>query len=259
MDSIFIRTLCTDRIKIRAGQMTRHFRKSILTRLKEKYEGICSHHGYIRKNSIDIYKISPGEVLVHTLNGDIQYTVQYYADICNPTMGTSIRATVLNKNKFGLLAHVYDEGSRSATEAAVRQPILEIIVPRDSMPEEIDFDKIAKGASITISVLGKKFANRDTKISVVGSLLNSHSAPSGTLRDLTHDAVDSIPIEDEEEDIVDLENDEEEEEEDNDEDADEDAKSTQANEEEEDEDDFDEDLEEEEDEEEEIDEEDEDI
>lgn len=249
MDSIFIRTLCTDRIKIRAGQMTRHFRKSILARLKEKYEGICSHHGYIRKNSIEIYKISPGEVLVHTLNGDIQYTVQYYADICNPTVGTSIRATVLNKNKFGLLAHVYDVSAGG--EETVRYPILEIIVPRDSMPEDIDFDKIAKGASITISVLGKKFANRDTKISVVGSLTHSHSAPIGKSTHSTHDATDANPLEDEEEDIVDLDNEEEEEEEENDgEDADEDAKSTQQNEEEEeDEEEFDEDIEEEEEEE----------
>ena len=170
MDSIFIRTLCTDKVKVRAGKVSKRFRTAVLNRLVDLFEGKCSHHGYIRKNSIELYKISPGEILVHTLNGDVQYTVQYYAEICNPSVGTSIRARVVNKNKFGILAHVFD--------ARVEDPVLEIIVPQDAIPKTDEpnaMEDVSKGQEITIQVLGRKYAIGDTKISIVGTMTQSHS------------------------------------------------------------------------------------
>jgi DNA-directed RNA polymerase subunit E'/Rpb7 len=142
------------------------YRDAILARVRSKVEGKCSHHGYIKMGSISLFKVSMGEINAHTLNGDVQYTVQYYASVCNPPMESKIQARVVNMNRFGILAEAgyMDEGS------GLLIPVLEIIVAKETVENKQLLDEVESQSTILVQVIGKKYSLQDTKISIVGKL-----------------------------------------------------------------------------------------
>ena len=58
----FILAEFVDNIKIHPKYIGKDIEKNVLRELKQRKEGICSDHGYIKKNSIRINKISNGKV-----------------------------------------------------------------------------------------------------------------------------------------------------------------------------------------------------
>lgn len=157
MDDIFIDTVLSDKVCLSPSMIREGLKDCILEKLTKKFEEVCTYHGLIRKDSIEIHKYSLGQVRTFSLNGDVIYNVMYKAQVCNPAIGSIIRAKITNMNKFGILAEALE--------------VLEIIVPRD---EDMAIHNI--GDEITISIIGKKFELGDTKISIVGKIL-SNSMP----------------------------------------------------------------------------------
>jgi DNA-directed RNA polymerase subunit E'/Rpb7 len=187
MDNIFYRVLLNDRIKVAPKYLSKEFRSHIVKKLKEGVEGVCSKHGYVKTDSIELYKVTPGNIELISLNGNIVFDVYYYADVCNPLIGNTLKAKVTNVNKFGILA----ESSN----------ILEIIIAKNSVnivhDTQIDLEQIQIGDTIMVEVLGKKFELNDKKISIVGKVV------SGTTSTGTKLYKKKEKEEEEEEDVVD--------------------------------------------------------
>lgn len=162
MDNIFYRVLLQDKIKIEPKYLSKDYRNYVLQKLKKQNEGVCTKHGYIRDNSIEVYKVAPGAVDMIGLNGYVVFDVHYYADVCNPLLGHTVKAKVVNVNKFGILAEV--------------APILEIIVAKNSVnilsEDGIDLESIKPGDIIQVEIMGKKFELNDKKISIVGRVVS---------------------------------------------------------------------------------------
>jgi DNA-directed RNA polymerase subunit E'/Rpb7 len=165
MDNIFYRLLLNDKVKIEPKYISKDFRKHIHTKLKANVEGVCTRHGFIKQNSVELYKITPGNVELVGLNGSVVYDVYYYADVCNPLVGNTIQAHVTNVNKFGILAEVAD--------------ILEIIIAKNSVnivhDKNINLEDIKIGDVIDIEILGKKYELTDKKISLIGKIITSNT------------------------------------------------------------------------------------
>lgn len=197
MDNIFYRTLLNDKIKIEPKYISRQFRKNILSNLKATVEGICTKHGFIKEGSVELFKVSPGNVDLTGLNGYVVFDTYYYADVCNPMIGNIVKATVMNVNKFGILADVMG--------------ILEIVISKNSVSivhdAGIDIDAIKIGDAILVEVIGKKFELSDKKISIVGRIVSDGKSVSQRKRDDKDkledddDANDDL-IQEEDEDIV---------------------------------------------------------
>lgn len=160
MDNIYYRSLLNDKIKIEPKYLSKEFRQYVLSRLKDMLEGKCSKHGYIKTNSIELYKVAPGSIEMVGLNGNINYEVHFYAEVCNPLIGNVVRATVTNMNKFGILAEVGN--------------ILEIIIPKNSVNivHDMDPESIVIGHQVIVEVVAKKYELNDTRISIVGRLVS---------------------------------------------------------------------------------------
>ena len=167
-NDIFVRVLLNEKIKLEPSFITKSFAIELKNRLVHKLEGICSRHGFIRKKSIDIYKIKPGYLELISLNGYAQYDIYFYAEVCNPLIGSIIKCKVTNINKFGILA---EAGYK--VNGTIKN-ILEAIIAKNSVniKSDIDLDKIKQGDIVKIEVIGKKFELNDEKISVVGKILN---------------------------------------------------------------------------------------
>lgn len=186
-NAIFTRVLLTEKVKLEPVFLTKGYRDEVLKRLQLKVEGVCTKHGYIRPESIEIHKVCIGRLEVIGLNGNTTYDVQFWADVCNPLLGSVIRCKVSNVNKFGILAEA--EG------------VVEAIVAKNSVniQSDIDLDKIRIGDDILIEVLGKKFELNDKKISVIGKAVRDVSSNASEIRDKS---TKRVAIEDEEDEEV---------------------------------------------------------
>lgn len=212
MEELCTRTLLTEKIKLEPVYLNQNFKSILLQRLKQKIEGVCSKHGYIRKDSVELYKIAPGCIEILSLNGNINYDIQFYADVCNPLIGTVIKgAKVVNMNRFGILV----EAKVFATS------VLEIIVAKNSVNivSEIDLDTISIGDDVNVEVIGKKFNIGDKKISVIGKIVkNVNKEPryitkARSLEEEDEDFNEAIEVEEEVEADEEVEEEEDEEEE----------------------------------------------
>lgn len=170
MENIFVKTLLTDKVKVKPTQLGFKIEEVLLSSLQDIYEGKCTYHGYIKPGSIKIDKYSAGYVQAFSLNGDIIYKVSYYAQVCNPSIGSIIRVKVINMNKYGILA----EASVKVGNKDV--PVLEVIIAKTMIKteNEINVDSISVGDVINVEILGKKYELQDKKISVIGRTIKTN-------------------------------------------------------------------------------------
>ena len=118
--NIYNTNILTTKIKIKASQLNKNYKKYILLKLQKEYEGIFTKFGLIKKDSIEIVKISLGTIEQNSFEGNILYHIQFKADLCNPTIGSIVLCNVINLNNFGILC--------SATDG--ESAIIEVIVPK---------------------------------------------------------------------------------------------------------------------------------
>jgi len=155
----------TTNIYIKPSDITKDYNQLFIKKLKNDLEGICTKHGYIKKDSIKIIKRSIGTIIRQHFNGNMLYELNCTADICNPVIGSVTKCTVKNKNTMGLLAQGFYNNDA----------VLEIIIPKISagIKSEVDLEKINIGDEILIEVCGKKFVLYDKYISIIGKVIKS--------------------------------------------------------------------------------------
>ena len=165
------------------------FEKTILKKIKENYENICSKYGYIKRNSIKVIKRTIGIIKNQHFNGNTSFNVLCLAEICNPIQGSIIKCKVKNINKMGVLAEGYYDNI----------PILEIIIPSNSagIKSEINLETLVKGQEIKIEVCGKKYQLFDKHISIIGrAIKNKDEFIKNEIKADDDDDVNNTPNED---------------------------------------------------------------
>jgi len=200
---IFVRTLLTDKVKLKPKFVNAKVKDHLLESLRSKFEGVCSYHGYIRPGSIEIFKFSMGYIQALSLNGDVEYMVNYYADVCNPSIGSVVHTKVVNANKFGILAHT---GIRDGDDKFI--PILEIVVSKNMITAQNDKnpEEISIGDDLHVEILGKKFELTDKKICAFGRIIDTDQDQNildDTHESESHGDINDPEIDDDEEEDAD--------------------------------------------------------
>ena len=162
-NNLFTPIKFTTTIYLKPHELNKNYNDIFLKKIKKKFEGICSKHGYIKKDSIKIIKRGIGSITKEHFNGNILYDIQCSADICNPAQGSIAKCKVKNKNTLGLLAQGFYNN----------EPILEVIIPKISagIISELNLDDISIGDDIFIEICGKKFTLYDKQISIIGKVI----------------------------------------------------------------------------------------
>lgn len=158
---VYFKSVLTSNVVINPNMFLMGFDNAILKQLKKNIEGYCMMEGYIRPGSVKLLSRSKGYSTPGNFNGNIEYSVEYEADVCNPIKDQLIKCVVLDINKMGILA--------KATP-------LEIIIIKELHKNKNQFSKIKVGDSIDIKVIEKKFMFRDRKIDVIGILASDENA-----------------------------------------------------------------------------------
>jgi len=195
--NIYNKNILTTKIKIKANQLNKNYKKYILIKLQKEYEGVFTKFGLIKKDTIEIIKLSLGIIEQNSFEGNILYNVQFKADLCNPTIGSIILCTVKNLNNFGILC--------TATDG--EDSIIEVIVPKKSLAikSDIDLNNIKMDDKVFIEIMGKKQELNDTKIKCIGKItktksknINSDNLISNNEEDII---IETNEFEDEDEDV----------------------------------------------------------
>ena len=161
---LFIPIKFVSSISLKPYEVNNKIDDIFLKKIKNKYEGLCTKHGYIKKNSIKIIKRSIGTFIQEHFNANINYNFQCVAEIFNPIKGSIIKAIVQNKNEMGILAKSFYEN----------EAILEVIIPKISagIKSDIDLNMLNIGDEIYVEIFGKKFILYDKCISIIGKAID---------------------------------------------------------------------------------------
>ena len=165
----FVHSLLNEKVKLSAKYMNKNYKNHLLNILIARNEGKCSKHGYIKKNSIELKRVSVGALEIASLRGFVNYDIQFSALVCNPTKGSILKSTVLNSNNFGVLCVC------GVHEDTTFVPIIDIIIPKNSLhirsDSSVDLESLRKDDVINVEIVGKKFEINDIKISAVGKVV----------------------------------------------------------------------------------------
>ena len=156
MTDIFSQQCCSRKVLIKPYDLGKKTIDDIIKdKIVDSVGNKCINEGYVQKDSIQIIRRSVGKIPAIQFNGDINYNVEYSAQICNPSKGMNIRCTVKNTNKMGIMA--------------VSGP-LNIVIAKQHHMNNNSFDEIKIGDIINIEIIGTRFELNDREITVVGKL-----------------------------------------------------------------------------------------
>lgn len=199
LEQVFVKSLVTEHVKLKPLELGNNYKEVLLQKLRGSLEGKCTRHGYVRSGSVRLYKVSSGAIADLQLNGDVTYTVLTYIDVCNPSVGSIVRARVVNTNRFGILAHCGLQGPNGDFT-----PVLEIIVAKNGMTAvastTVDVESVRVGDTLDVEIMGKRFEIRDTKISSVGRIVRH--MPRTSSYHVEQEAVAIAPVMDDNVDAV---------------------------------------------------------
>jgi DNA-directed RNA polymerase subunit E'/Rpb7 len=152
-------------VQLAPSELTESFVEVIASKLKAKFEGVCSRFGYVKPGTLALASRSAGSFMKPHFNGHTRFEVCVMGDVCNPTTGMVVDAKVKASNNLGVLA----DGDG----------ILDILIPRRSagISSEVDLDGLKVGDDILVEVLGKRYQLKDSKISIIGRVVKERKNP----------------------------------------------------------------------------------
>ena len=141
---------------------------AVLHKMKEKYENKISKYGYIKE--LTIIKRSGGIAMKEHFNSSFQFRAVCCALICNPSIDTILKAVIVSSNNAGFKGEVKDND----------KVIIDVIIPKltAGIKHEINNDKVEElnnGEEVFIKICRKRYHYNDTKIVVIGILVNDPS------------------------------------------------------------------------------------
>lgn len=144
---------------------------AILHKMKDKYENKISKYGYIKE--LTIIKRSGGIAMKEHFNSSFQFRAICCALICNPSIDTILKAIIISSNNAGFKGEVKDNN----------KVIIDVIIPKltAGIKHEIDNDKVEQineMDTVFFKICRKRYHHNDTKIVVIGILVNDPSITS---------------------------------------------------------------------------------
>ena len=152
-------------LKINSKDLTKDIDNIILINLKKKYEGKCSEHGYIIKDSTSLINRKLGNVITINNNSYINFIVNYNAEILYPTEGDKLEIVVDRINKMGVLGFI----KLNPDDNFDKSPLI-IIIPNEYFNESTrDINSITENQKINVEILGCRIKFGFEKIQIIAT------------------------------------------------------------------------------------------
>lgn len=162
VQQLFTKQKITKTLSLKPNYINSKINESIINILNRTVGGKCCSEGYIKRNSIKIHNKSLGQINLGDSSGNIIYNVSFVCDICRPVEGNVYSAIIKNKNKMGITAYSEEHKTRP----------LYIIIPRDYIGEDFNFDDLNTEDKINVRVIGVRYKHNDSIIQIVGEIMS---------------------------------------------------------------------------------------
>lgn len=133
----------------------------LVGKIRERLEGKCSKHGWVRPGSTQILARSMGQAEHGRFTGDFLYMCKVKVLCYEPMADQQLEARVLITNKLGAYVLIVDQGR--LREAA------RILLPRDLHENNAEFDALQPGQGVKVRLLTFRFQKDDSFINAVGT------------------------------------------------------------------------------------------
>jgi len=128
--------------------------------LRNKLEGQCCAHGYVRPGSTEILARSMGQAENGRFTGDFMFLCKVKVACLLPHANQLFDCRILTMNKLGAYALIVDNGRL--------REAMRILIPRDLHLGNAEFDGLQVGQGIRVRLLRSRFQVNDPYIQGVG-------------------------------------------------------------------------------------------
>ena len=161
-------------LNIDSRDLNKNIDSLVLYKLKEKYENICTEHGFIIPNSIKLINRKLGKI--NTINNVsyVSYIIRYSADIIYPSEGDILDIKVDRVNKMGVLGYIKIDDKGQLKDLPNNNDFdlspLIIIVPKEYFTEDTrNIDDITSGQTLNVTIIGCRIKYGNKKIQIIAS------------------------------------------------------------------------------------------
>ena len=159
--SIYNKNILEKRIHIHVSEVGNNLTQIIEQKTKKLYENMCTNDGFIKKDSITLITYSSGFIE----SSNLIFDVVFEAMIFRPVEGMIIyNCVVENISRAGIKAKTNEEVS----------PVV-IFIAKDHAYKSDYYNTINEGDKINIKVIGHRYELKDSKISIIASLVEKRN------------------------------------------------------------------------------------
>ena len=153
--------LLTTSLNIDARSLQGDVNSLLLTKLKQKYEGVCNKDGFIKHNSLEIVNRSMGEIT--TINGTsyVVYQITYKAVVLSPVKGIKMKVYIESVSKMGFIAYI-----KFSDQDTIKDSPFVVIVPKEYFEEET-YNKYKQGDDLKVIVEASRIKYMSKNIQIV--------------------------------------------------------------------------------------------
>jgi DNA-directed RNA polymerase subunit E'/Rpb7 len=159
MDNLYEKQLIHQKIKVPFQKIGNDIETYFISYLDTYITGKCRNEGYIHPNTTD----KPCSLVNYSaglLQGnDVLYDVIYQVYLCLPYESMQIECIIKNINKIGIRAIISEENNP-----------MNIFISKE-YNKEVNMDKYNEDDVIQVKVLGHRFEQNDTFISIIGEII----------------------------------------------------------------------------------------
>jgi DNA-directed RNA polymerase subunit E'/Rpb7 len=161
MQSIYNQEMLTTKVFLTMDQVGQNIKQNLERNISFNIEGKCTRDGYIKPNSVRVFKYSSGVIN----NDKVEFQTVYECLVCYPVEGMKIDCKVKTITKAGIHAQVIDADGNT--------PIT-MFIARDHHFTDKMFENIKENSQIKTEVVGIRFELNDPYICAIGTLDNNN-------------------------------------------------------------------------------------
>jgi len=170
-ESYLIKELLDIAININVKDINKNINEIILSKIKNKIEGVCIDSGFVIKDSINIVNKSIGKIININNKSFIEYNIKYDAQLLSPKKDNIINCYIDNINKLGIIAYIklseiVDIEENDSDTDLNNSPFI-IIIPEKEID---DITKFNVGDNINIIVSATRIKYQSDKIQIIGKI-----------------------------------------------------------------------------------------
>ena len=164
---IFIKFPLSDRVVVEGKHLNRHVHETVTNMLCNNVEGVCSRHGFVKPDSVDVKAISSG-VMSSERGGRTTFEVAFDAEVCNPVIGSTVLCRIEAVNNFAAFA---------SNVSTMR--VIEVIVPPEpkAFRHKFPWTTLKAGSQVLLRLMGKRFHLGQKTIVCAGQIVSEVQQP----------------------------------------------------------------------------------